>query len=98
MRIFVFIIVTFSVNFNLLHAQQFSINGNVKDQKTGTYLAYANIRVSGTTFGTSANKIGEYEIKLKEGNYKLIASYIGYISDTIRINLSKNLKNIIFPK
>ncbi len=52
-------------------------------------LPFANIRVTGTTLGTSSNSSGQYELKLKPGIYELIASYIGYNSDTIRIKASE---------
>jgi Family of unknown function (DUF5686)/CarboxypepD_reg-like domain len=96
MRIIKFIIIITSVNISLLQAQQYYIKGNVKDAETGAPLSYTNIRVDGTTYGTSANKNGEYEIKLRGDNYTLIASYIGYTSDTIRIDLNRNLANINF--
>ncbi len=65
-------------------AQQVLIEGRVTDEVKNP-LPFANIRVSGTTLGTSSNSRGEYELKLKPSTYELIASYIGYISDTIKI-------------
>lgn len=95
MRIFLFSLIIV-LHFQLINAQQFSIEGNVKESESGTALRYANIRVSGTTYGTSSNKNGEYEIKLHAGKYVIIASYIGYISDTIKIDLNRNLQGINF--
>ncbi len=96
MRIFIFTIIAVGLNFQFNVAQQFSIQGNVEERETGISLAYTNIRVEGTTYGTSANKNGEYEMKLSKGSYTLIASYIGYISDTINVELDKNLRNVNF--
>ena len=77
-------------------AQQFSIEGKVIDVMTHLPLPYANIRIVKSTTGTSANKDGSYELKLNKGIYTFAVSYIGYNSDTIRINLDQNLSEINF--
>jgi hypothetical protein len=79
-----------------LSAQQYTIKGIVKDNETGTQLAFANIRVLDSFTGTAANRRGSYELKLKPGEYFLVASYIGYYSDTAKINLDRNLNEINF--
>ena len=76
--------------------QQYSIKGKVTDFKTNKPLSFANIRVEGTTLGTAANVNGEFELKLASGNYKIIASYIGYYSDTSFVNLTANFSDKIF--
>lgn len=79
-----------------LPAQQYSIKGSVKDIQTDEELGYANIRVTGTTRGTAANIEGKYELKLKPGNYVLVASFIGYYSDTVFVKLNKDNSNLNF--
>ncbi|RPI72969.1 MAG: carboxypeptidase-like regulatory domain-containing protein, partial [Ignavibacteriales bacterium] len=79
-----------------VYAQTYSISGSIKDFKTNEALSYANIRVSNSTLGTSSNYEGEYEIRLSSGKYNLIASYIGYKTDTLTINLNSNLSGINF--
>ena len=61
------------------------------DKTTTQPLSFANIRVANSTLGSAANVAGEYEIKMQSGNYKLIASYIGYYSDTLEVNLKQNI-------
>ena len=78
-----------------LFAQQILIEGKVTDENNNG-LSFANIRVEGTTLGTSANSQGKYELKLSPGKYTLIASFIGYISDTVSVNAAKNLSDINF--
>ena len=73
-------------------AQQILIEGKVTDESQNL-LPYTNIRVSGTTLGTSANKEGKYELKLNAGRYELVASYIGYISDTVEVNADTGVIN-----
>jgi hypothetical protein len=65
------------------NAQQLSIKGTVTDQFTNQPLSFANIRVFSSNLGSAANIVGEYELKIPKGTYKLIASYIGYYSDTL---------------
>ena len=95
-NIFLFIavlIILFQVSTN---AQYYFVRGDIKDAETTEPLSFANVRVAGTTLGTSANKSGEFELKIPEGKHTLIVSYIGYISDTVQINLDKNLSAIVF--
>jgi len=77
--------------FNNILAQQFVVKGKIINKTSGVPLSFANIRVKGTMLGTSANSSGDYQIKLKPGTYKLIASYIGYKSDTVKVDINKNI-------
>lgn len=77
-------------------AQLYSISGKVEAANSHKPLSYANIRVLNSTFGTAANINGEYELKLNSGKYFLIASYIGFESDTISVNVIENLNNMDF--
>ena len=95
MKLLFFLLIVF-VTSTTLFSQQFFIRGNVKDEASHTPLPYANIRVLNSTIGTTANKSGEFELKLSSGKYRLTASYIGYNSDTVNINLNDNLSGINF--
>jgi hypothetical protein len=46
--------------------------------------------------GTAANVKGEYQIKLTEGDFILVASYIGYYSDTAKVDLRGNIMQVDF--
>lgn len=55
------------------------LEGYVKDAKTGEPLAYANIVVVGTGWGTAADAEGRYSIgKIPPGKYTLRCTFIGY--------------------
>lgn len=82
-----FLLIILSISFSFTFAQQVSIEGRVMDENNAP-LAFANIRVEGTTSGASANNKGKYALKLNGGTYIMIASYIGYISDTVKVNAS----------
>ncbi len=75
---------------NITFAQQFVIKGKITDLASGQGLYYGNLRLVNSTFGTSANAEGNYELRLNKGYYKFIASYIGYISDTVDVNLDSD--------
>ena len=94
-----FFVIFFLLFNGSIYSQLFSIKGIVKDKLTNEKLSYANVRVSGTSTGTAANSEGEFELKLNPGNYTLIVSYIGYRSDTVKINLTehKNVKILLEP-
>ncbi|MBT8385995.1 MAG: DUF5686 and carboxypeptidase regulatory-like domain-containing protein, partial [Ignavibacteria bacterium] len=77
-------------------AQQYNVEGIVADHQTNKRLSYANIRVAGTTTGTAANLEGNFELKLTAGSYILVASYIGYYSDTVFVDLSEDITNLAF--
>jgi len=71
-------------------AQQYVLKGKVQNKITGEVLSFATIRIAGTERGTTSNAEGAYEFKLKPGEYKFVASYIGFVSDSVKINLQKN--------
>jgi len=76
------------------YSQTFSVSGKVTDKNSNEPLAFSNIRVLNSFMGTTSNRNGNYELKLKRGNYRLAVTFIGYISDTISINVEKNCRNI----
>jgi Family of unknown function (DUF5686)/CarboxypepD_reg-like domain len=92
----IYLYITFFLISAAAYPQQYFIHGKAVDKQNSQPLSYANIRVMNSAFGTAANKDGEYELELPAGKYKLIASYIGYLSDTLSINLNKNLTKINF--
>lgn len=72
--------------------QNYTLSGNVKDENTGESLIGAVISVKqpkGT--GTYSNEYGFYSLTLKKGTYNIIVSYIGYISDTLTVELNQNV-------
>lgn len=77
-------------------AQDYKVKGTIFNKATGAELSYANIRVSGTTLGVSANIEGKYLLSLEPDSYKLIASFIGFKSDTITINLKQDASEVNF--
>jgi len=63
------------------------IKGTITDSDTGAPLIGANIVVSGTAIGSTTDAEGEFFIQIAPGNYQLRASFIGYTTQEIVIDL-----------
>jgi hypothetical protein len=93
------LILVFLLSPALMWAQtknQYSISGTIKDKATGETLPGATVgflQLPGV--GVSANAYGFYSISVPEGSYTLIATYIGYRTDTLHIDLKGNLQQNI---
>ena len=74
-------------------AQTSTLSGTVRDHATGEPLVAANIRVEGTSRGTITNAQGYYRLSLEAGRHVVIFSFIGYRSDTLRVDLSGPLEH-----
>lgn len=74
MRILTFITL-FIVSYT--SGQAARISGKITDEK-GQVLVYASILVKGSTYGTTANKEGDYFLQLDPGTYTIVAQYVGY--------------------
>lgn len=70
--------------------KKYTISGYIKDGASGETLINATITVERNAKGISSNQYGFYSITLNEGSYNLIASYIGYASQVIKIDLSSD--------
>jgi TonB dependent receptor/CarboxypepD_reg-like domain/TonB-dependent Receptor Plug Domain len=83
----------FLVSLSLLTAaQQHTISGTIKDQKTGEVLIGASIILSEQKGnGSVSNDYGFFSLTAPQGNYTLIASFSGYANDTVKIALKKNM-------
>ena len=89
------LLAVFLISSNIF-SQTFTISGKINDSQSGEALPYGNVRVLNTTLGTAANAKGDYEIKLTSGSHLLVASYIGYYSDTIAVELKNNTTGVNF--
>ncbi len=74
------------------HAQRFS--GNVIDSATNEKLVGVLVHVDNTLLATTTDIDGKFKLKLKEGNYSITFSLLGYKPQTVAITLPKdsNLK------
>ncbi len=81
----------FCVFSTTIWAQKFTLNGTVKDIRTGEELIGASVRLKATpSVGATTNEYGFYSLTLEKGNYTLIFDYIGYEKVEKQIVLDKN--------
>ncbi len=69
------------------------ISGKVVGEH-GIPLPGASVNVKGTKITASTDKDGRYSIKLPEGNMVLVYSYIGYISQEIKVGEGDKVLNV----
>ncbi|HSN10066.1 MAG TPA: carboxypeptidase-like regulatory domain-containing protein, partial [Hanamia sp.] len=71
--------------------QKYTINGTIRDQKTGETLIGATIVLVGNnTYSVLSNAYGFYSITAPKNDYVLLATFSGYENDTLAISLSKD--------
>ncbi len=69
----------------------FSITGSLKDKTTGESLPFVNIKIRGTTVGTSSNVDGYFSLlKIPTDTSTVVITYIGY--DPVEIQLTPETK------
>ncbi len=59
---------------------QYTVEGRVTDSETGEPLAFVNIIIEGTRYGTLSNVDGLFKISSKEPVERMVLSYVGYKS------------------
>ncbi|MFO7447004.1 MAG: carboxypeptidase-like regulatory domain-containing protein [Ignavibacteriaceae bacterium] len=66
-----------------------SLRGTVTDKSTKEELPGANVIIRGTSIGAATDLDGNFVLRnIPSGPQILVVSYIGYIADTIQINIS----------
>lgn len=71
----------------------FTISGYVREAMSGESLIGVNIYLSDHKTGTTTNTYGFYSITLPASDsIDLIASYVGFTPEIVRINLNKNIE------
>ncbi len=79
------------INSIIIAQDKFTISGYLKDTKNGEALIGATVSKQGTNIGVSANEYGFFSLTLPKGEHDLVLTYIGYATQTISINLDKNI-------
>ncbi|HEX5168547.1 MAG TPA: TonB-dependent receptor [Cyclobacteriaceae bacterium] len=67
------------------------ISGNVQDSETHEPLPFTNVYLAGTSKGTSTNDQGFFQLIIPADvrNGKLVASYVGFVNDTLSLSPGK---------
>jgi len=83
----VLILLLFSIS---LFAQKITVSGYIENAENGERIIGANIYDQSLGFGTASNVYGFYSLTFKQKNIKLTVSFIGYQSQNIELNLTKD--------
>lgn len=87
-----FLLLIFPMCIDAQTNEKYTINGTIKDAKTGETLIGASvILLEQPNVGAVSNAYGFYAINAGEGTYTMVTSFTGYISDTQQITLNKNI-------
>ncbi len=70
------------------------LKGVVKDAQNNT-LTFASIHVDKSNLGTMSGDDGKFYLRLPEGKYKIITSYLGYTDNSMEVNIVKGKTNFI---
>jgi hypothetical protein len=72
---------------------KYTISGTINDKETGEELIGASVMVAELPgIGVNCNEYGFYSLTLKEGQYNLKISYIGYTDKIVNVKLNSNQK------
>ncbi len=81
------------VSFHLQAQTRYTVSGTVRDKKTGEILIGATVSLSEMQrSGILSNSYGFYSISAPSGNYSLVVSFTGYLADTLKIALDKDIR------
>ena len=80
----------------LTNAQEYSINGSIKDAENGEDMVGVNITVEELKgVGTSSNVYGFYSLTLPKGEYTIVYSFIGMADQSFKVKLDRNIRKDI---
>lgn len=74
----------------------FTVSGYIRDKVSREALAGAKVIVLERGTGVVSNPYGYYALRLPGGNYKLVAQFVGYQSETLAVTLKSDLKHDFF--
>lgn len=86
------LILVFSIQ-SLWAQQRYTINGTLRDQKTGETVIGATVLVKEVPgMGVSSNGYGFYALSLPAGKYTIVYSFLGYKEEIRTVDVTKNQK------
>lgn len=89
-------VLTFLVlsSINIYSFSQNRIQGSISDKQSGEKLIGCNVKILGTTEGVITNNYGFFSVVTRELPVKLVFSYIGYTTDTIKFEIATQNINV----
>ncbi len=87
----IFILLLSFFFFEALAQKEYTVNGYVKDRRSGETLIGANVFLEqNPSIGTVTNTYGFYSITIPEGKHRIVFSYLGYQAITEEVTLVAN--------
>jgi outer membrane receptor for ferrienterochelin and colicins len=77
--------------------QTIRVSGMVKDSETHEVLPFCTVSLTGTLIGTTSDENGKYMLTVPVeylGTYNLAFSFVGYVSDTVKLSAGINTYNV----
>jgi len=76
---------------NCIFGQSINLNGTISDTNSADNLIGANLYLPTQKEGTTTNQQGYYSLSIPQNTeVEIIISYVGYQSDTIKVNISED--------
>jgi len=91
--IFRILLSLFFLYFSMSSASSQGIRGHITNDR-GQPVPFANVYIPQLSTGTTSNIDGRYELKLPEGNYKVLFQYLGYQTQTLELTIGKTFQEI----
>ncbi len=74
----------------LCHAQ-YTVKGVITDVKSNQALEGASVKIEPINQFTQSSPSGEFQFNVPAGHYRIIASYVGYLSKATTLEVSENM-------
>jgi hypothetical protein len=87
MKNIVFVLLFLCFTQLVIGQQKYTLSGYIKDAYSGETMIGATLTVKGKGKGISSNQYGFYSITLDSGQYSFAISSVGYLSQSINVNL-----------
>jgi hypothetical protein len=79
---------------SIIGFSQGTFKGKVLDQSNGETLIGSTVRSIDKSFGTTADINGKFSLKLENGSYEFVVTYVGYKEKTLKVNINNNDVNL----
>ncbi len=93
------VILTFLCLFLKTYSQNSTVSGYIKDAGSGEALIGATCYIPDQQTGVTSNQYGYYSLTLPKGVHQINFSFIGYETQTLRVDLKENKTlNVLMPE
>ena len=91
-NIFFILLLLLTIHTQAQHRKNKIINISGVISNNGTPIPFCNIYAEGTIKGTTSNENGEYNLKIKHGDYTITAQSMGFKKESKKVHLDENIR------